>query len=322
MSAANALQPQNSRRKVIAYVESYDDVLFWRTVLRTLETDRHYFEIMLPTKQEEKRTLMGRGKKSAIYSLIQNTGHDMIACVDADYDYLMAGATENSRQLLDTPYVFHTVAYSIENLQCYAEGLHEVCVMATLNDHRIFDFSLFMKEYSRAVWQLFCWSIALYRSFDYGIMTITDMDKIITPGKIDMYNASDVVMRIKHKAANKVKSLRQAYPAMASKVKGVEASLLALGATPETTYLFIHGHYLFDRLVTPLVKSVCRRLIEEREKEIHRFAIHHTQMKNELSCYASSVEDITSMMKKSTAYTESEVFQRIIKQFEKYKEEV
>ena len=58
----------------------------------------------------------------------------MIACVDADYDYLLQGSSEGSRSLLHTPYVFHTFAYSIENLQCYAKGLHDVCVMTTLND--------------------------------------------------------------------------------------------------------------------------------------------------------------------------------------------
>ena len=37
----------------------------------------------------------------------------------------------------------HTYAYAIENYQCYAEALHEVCVMATLNDHPLVDFVAF-----------------------------------------------------------------------------------------------------------------------------------------------------------------------------------
>ena len=110
VTAANALTSQNSRRKIIAYVESYDDVLFWRTVLNQFENDRRYFEILLPTRLNKRRQVMGRGKKSAISSILRNTGRDMIACVDADYDFLMQGVTENSRLLLDTPYVFHTYA--------------------------------------------------------------------------------------------------------------------------------------------------------------------------------------------------------------------
>ena len=30
------------------------------------------------------------------------------------------------------------------NFQCYARGLHETCVMVTLNDRRIFDFERFL----------------------------------------------------------------------------------------------------------------------------------------------------------------------------------
>ena len=65
----------------------------------------------------------------------EKVGNDMIACVDADYDYLLQGATQLSRTILNNPFVFHTYAYAIENLQCFAGGLHEVCVAATLNDH-------------------------------------------------------------------------------------------------------------------------------------------------------------------------------------------
>ena len=157
MTAANALRSQKARRRIVAYVESYDDVLFWRTVLGQFEDSSRYFEIMLPTKERTGKKVIGRGKRSAIESILSNTGRDMIACVDADYDYLMQGATEASRTLLHTPYVFHTFAYSIENLQCYAAGLHNVCVMVTLNDHRVFDFEMFMRVYSVTVWPLFCW---------------------------------------------------------------------------------------------------------------------------------------------------------------------
>ena len=34
------------------------------------------------------------------------TGQSMIACVDADYDYLIQGKTETSRAVISNPYVF------------------------------------------------------------------------------------------------------------------------------------------------------------------------------------------------------------------------
>ena len=48
--AANALKSKNSRRRIVAYVESYDDIYFWRTVLTPFEDDKRYFEVMLPSK--------------------------------------------------------------------------------------------------------------------------------------------------------------------------------------------------------------------------------------------------------------------------------
>ncbi|MFW5503099.1 MAG: DUF4435 domain-containing protein, partial [Segatella copri] len=146
--AANRMTSKKARRKIVAYVESYDDVFFWRSVLGKFENEKRYFDIMLPTRNQH-----------------LDRGRDMIACVDADYDYLRQGSTESSQQMLENPYIFHTYAYAIENFQCYARGLHETCVMVTLNDRRIFDFEHFLEAYSRTIWPLFVWHMLFYIRF-------------------------------------------------------------------------------------------------------------------------------------------------------------
>ena len=83
--AANRLNSKQARRRIVAYVESYDDIFFWRTVLSQLETDRIYFEVMLPSRDSK----LKRGKKAAMMSMLSDkVGGNMIACIDADYDYL------------------------------------------------------------------------------------------------------------------------------------------------------------------------------------------------------------------------------------------
>ena len=157
--AANRLTSKKARRRIVAYVESYDDVFFWRTVLSRFENESQYFQVMLPSRFDH----LERGKKAVMMRLLsQQVGHDMIACVDADYDYLMQGATETSREVLSNPYVFHTYAYAIENLQCYAPSLYEVCVATTLNDHAIFNIDEYLRQYSLAIFPLFVWSIWYY----------------------------------------------------------------------------------------------------------------------------------------------------------------
>ena len=177
--AANQMTSKKARRRIVAYVESYDDIYFWRTVLSRFETDKMYFEVMLPSHQK-----LERGKKSVLMNFIERgekgnggedvLGPDMIACVDADYDYLLQGATSQSRKVVGNPYVFHTYAYAIENLQCYAPSLHDVCVAVTLNDHRIFDFIDYMTQYSEAIFPLFVWSVWAYRSGHYNEFSLTD----------------------------------------------------------------------------------------------------------------------------------------------------
>ena len=162
--AANSLTSKKARRRIVAYVESYDDIYFWRTVLSEFENDKRYFEVMLPSKGN-----LTRGKKSVLMNFLEGEplGRDMIACVDADYDYLMQGRTHQSQKVLASPYVFHTYVYAIENFQCYAPSLHNVCVSVTLNDHRIFDFREYFRQFSEAIFPLFVWSIMLYRNGNY-----------------------------------------------------------------------------------------------------------------------------------------------------------
>ncbi|MBR7087080.1 MAG: DUF4435 domain-containing protein, partial [Prevotella sp.] len=158
--AANRLKPKTARQRIVAYVEAYDDVFFWRTVLSRFENEKRYFEVILPTRVGK----LERGKKAAMMKLLSDkVGRNMIACVDADYDYLTQGASETSRQMLQNPYILHTYAYAIENLQCYAPTLRGVCVAVTLNDRQIFDIAEYLREYSQAIFPLFVWSIWYYR---------------------------------------------------------------------------------------------------------------------------------------------------------------
>ena len=313
-SAANSLKPKNARRKIVAYVESYDDVLFWRTLLGNYEDDTRYFEVMLPS-----HSTLERGKRSVLMNLLYgNVGQDMIACVDADYDYLIQGATQTSKEIISNPYVFHTYAYAIENLQCYAPSLHNVCVMVTLNDHAVFDFQAFMRQFSEAIFPLFVWSIWHYRRNIYGQFTITDFNKVVEIGGFNVYSPEIVITNIRNKVWKKTNWLRKKHPDAKDSYLALKRELIELGVTPGTTYLYIQGHHLFDKVVMPLMTKVCGILIRERESEIRHQAVHSTQMRNELSCYSHSVQDIEQMLKKNMGYVMSEPFRRTQKDIERF----
>lgn len=312
--AANSLTSKKASRKIVAYVESYDDIFFWRTVLSRYENENRYFEVMLPS-----RDVLLRGKKSVLMNFIgDNVGPDMIACVDADYDYLLQGATDTSKKILDSPYVFHTYAYAIENFQCYAPSLHDVCVMATLNDHAIFDFVDFIRQYSVVSYPLFVWSIWIYRYGQLSDFSLGDFCRVVETGNININDPQTVIEHLRHKVQRKIGQLQHRHPKAKESYLKLKEELRKLGVTPDTTYLFIQGHHLFDAVIAPLVSRVCNRLRMEREDEINRTAVHDTQRRNEISCYENSLMDIKAMLKKNTGYMTSPLFQRIQDDVAKY----
>ena len=316
--AANALTSKKARHRIVAYVESYDDIYFWRTVLSEFENDKRYFEVMRPSKMN-----LTRGKKSVLMNFLEGEplGKDMIACVDADYDYLIQGRTHQSRRILESPYVFHTYVYAIENYQCYAPSLHNVCVSVTLNDHRIFDFREYFAQFSEAIFPLFVWSVMVYRNGNYPKFSITDFCRVADPGGFNVQNPGPSIANVKRKVHTKINELQRQYPDAKEEYLATKDDLRALGVTPQTTYLYIQGHHLFDTVVTPILSKVCNLLRQERQNEIYYATAHKTQKRNEMSCYENSLQDIKVMLKKNTGYTSSEQFRRLQDDIRQYLDE-
>ena len=307
IESANRLKPKTARRKIVAYVESYDDVFFWRTILEDFESDKLYFQVMLPS-----RTTLGKGKKTALMNQLgAGLGQYMIACVDADYDWLLQGHTEVSRLLCNSPYVLHTYAYAIENYQCYAPGLHTVCVMSTLNDREIIDLEAFMAEYSRIIWPLFVWSIWAYRYDQYKDFRITDFCETVSFRDINPYHPQDSLEYVRRHVNRKINWLHQRFPQGKKTYAPLRDELLSLGLTPETSYLYMQGHTLFENVVMSVLSPVCVLLRKEREKEINSLAGHATQRQNELSSYQHSQSPVDEMLRKGSGYKDCPPYQRL-----------
>lgn len=313
--AANKMTSKKARRKIVAYVESYDDVFFWRSVLGRYEDDTRVFDIMLPTRNQH----LDRGKKAAISSMLKGVGRNMIACVDADYDYIRQGETEMSKQMLENPYIFHTYAYAIENYQCYAKGLHETCVMVTLNDHSIFNFERFLDSYSQQIWPLFVWHVAFMRR---GKMSqhfdMAAFNKVIVLPSVRIQDPQWAIDCLGKKVKAKLFFFEQHFPKVKESITAETQRLRSLGINEHNTYLYIQGHHLFDLVVSPVVQSVCDALRNERENEIRNQALHSEQARTEMSCYENSLGKVKMMMKKNTYYQFSPEFRKILADVEKF----
>ena len=307
IEAMNRLGGKQGRKRIVAYVESYDDVFFWSNLLRPLEGDKYQFEVMLPS-----RTSLCKGKKIALANeLGDRLGRCMIACVDADYDYLMQGCTPTSAEVCRNPYVFHTYVYAIENFQCFAPALQSVCVMATLNDHRLFDFERFMQQYSEVIWPLFVWNVWCYRYGGYKQFSMLDFYHVVQLSQINYYHPEQTLDHLRHLVNAKIARLQKQFPQGRKTYKPLRDELLDLGLKPQTTYLYMRGHDLFDGIVAPLLGGVCEMLRREREREIRKLAEHAVQMQNELSAYQHATATVEEMLRKHTAYTECAEYKRV-----------
>lgn len=302
IAAANRLDASRTGRRVMAFVESFDDVLYWSQLLRPLERDGLHFEVVLPS-----RTSLSKGKKVA---MANDLGPEMIACVDADYDYLMQGSTEQSERLCGDPWVFHTYAYAIENLQCYAPALQGVCVMAALSDESLFPFEQFLADYSRTIWPLLVWNVWAYRYGFYKQFSLSDLARVVAIEEINFHHPEQTIEQLRRRVNAKVSRLQRTFPEGRATYKPLQESLLRLGLTPETSYLYMRGHDLMDGVVVPLLTAVCERLRRDRENEIHRLAVHQLQMQNELSAYRHAISPVDEMMRKHTLYTQCPLYQR------------
>lgn len=298
-SAAHKLYSKKVRRRIIAYVESYDDVAFWRTLLEEFEDDEHYFQVMLPST-----TSLAKGKKMVLMNTLNTAelGKSMIACVDSDYDFLLQGVTNTSRKINRNKYIFQTYAYAIENYHCYADSLHEVCVQSTLNDRPILDFSAYMKRYSEIVYPLFLWNVWFYRQRDTYTFPMYDFHSFTALRDINLRHPENSLEALEHRVNAKVAELKKRFPRSINNVNNLQSELKELGLWPETTYLYMQGHHVMDNVVMKLLVPVCTVLRREREQEIKRLAEHNEQFRNELTCYENSQVNVEIMVKKNVAY--------------------
>lgn len=292
-------------------------MFFWRSVLGRYEDDKLTFDIMLPSRNQH----LDRGKKAAISNMLKGVGRDMIACVDADYDYILQGATEMSRQMLENPYIFHTYAYAIENFQCYAKGLHETCVMVTLNDHRIFNFERFLQSYSQTIWPLFVWHVVFLQRRKMTMhFDMCEFNKVVVLPSVRIQNPKWAIEYLSKKVRAKMFQLERRFPKLKDALPETERMLRDLGINDNNTYLYIQGHHLFDLVVSPVVQTVCDILRNEQENDIRDRAVHSEQARTEIACYENSLGKVKMMMKKNTYYQFSPEFQKILADVEKYLE--
>lgn len=306
LGASCSLYSKNAPERVYVYVESYDDIPFWRSVFTDFENDTLCFEIMVPSS-----TSLVKGKKKVL-DLIPSSGKNLILCVDSDYDYLLQDTTDTSKKVNQEKYVFQTYTYSIENYYCLAEHLHQACVKAVLCDRKLINWCHFFQTYSTIVYELFLWSVSFYKIQQESCFSINNFCSIIRlPENLDLLKMEDAFQMLENKIASEISRLEQIYPEQCSVKDALGEQLKTLGVCKENAYLFIHGHTIMDHVLLKIIIPLCNKLKRENLESIKLLAKDDEDKRNNLNYYNREISKVEDILTSTTAYRTSDLFQKI-----------
>ncbi|MFI3259476.1 MAG: DUF4435 domain-containing protein [Rikenellaceae bacterium] len=294
------------QRLVKVYVEGYEDVAFWRGIFDHFTNPYIRFEISVPTRKD-----LPKGKK-ILMGMIPRSNPELILCVDADFDHLFHNTTPQSRELNEAEFMFHTYAYATENYLCYAPSLHNVCVKATKNDTRIFDFEQFMEGYSRAIYPAFLWYTYSAQLASENIFILTEFRSTVRLGFVEIERSGDATVEwVARNVERRVAHLASKYPEMLSNLDEYRAGIEARGVTPENCYLYMHGHTLMDNVVMIVLNTVCEKLRKMALARIIDSSKEGMALKNEISNFNNIQRSIRDVLLDNENYVHCPLYKML-----------
>ena len=303
----------DGRELVHVYVEGYEDVAFWRAIFDHFDNEYLRFEISVPTRED-----LPKGKK-VLMSMIPRSNDHLLLCVDSDFDYLFGDETPQAKEICDAEFMFHTYTYATENYLCYAPSLHNVCVKATKNDSKIFDFVEFMAEYSRRVYPLFLWYAYSAQIDSVSVLPLIEFKNAVRLGYLEVENnGADTLAWLERQINRKVQRLEERYPEMASCMDEFAQRLRQRGVEPENTYLFMHGHTLMDNVVMVMLNSVCDKLRKMSVAQIQSSSKEGISLKNEMSNYMNQLRSIRDVLLDNENYTACPLYNNLRADIQNY----
>ncbi len=308
------LPPEDDRHLVHVYVEGYEDVAFWRGIFDHFRNPYLRFEISVPNRDD-----LPKGKKVLMSMLNRTEKESVLLCVDSDFDYLFAGETEQSARILNADNMFHTYTYATENYLCYAPSLRNVCVKATKNDTRIFDFERFMAAYSEIIYPLFLWYVHSARNSTESVFTLAEFRAAVRLGYVDIrHNGEGTLAWLQRNVERRRLALERDNPTMCEAVEALGTQLNKRGVERDNCYLFMHGHTLMDNVTMPLLSAVCDKLRQLSVAKINGSKVEGVALKNELQNYTNTLRSIRDVLLDNENYTSCPLYKRLRDDIQEY----
>lgn len=288
-----------NRRKgtiIEVFVENEDDIPFWKDIFNGFQIQTKIFPAS--------KTSLTRGKQEVL-KMANEAGSFMLLCVDSDYDYLLNGATNQSKIIKENPFIFQTYTYSIENYKCYAESLDQILVEATMNDNQDFDCATFIKKYSEIIYKLFLYSFFYEKQSQEisgsseHIFTISDFCSIIKLTQNIDFNNNEALDTLSERVNLKIASL----PTIEGNTKFLlEKELNTLGLSPENTYLFIQGHTIYENIVPLLINPFYDYSKKQKIESFKKFSRADEEKVNKINQYRNQIVNLEAVLQTHKYY--------------------
>lgn len=305
---------KKASKPILVYVESYEDVAFWHTILSKHNSSPYRFEIY-PASQDS----LTKGKNEALKRSEGSLGDFLIICVDSDYDYILQDHTPQSTKINQSDYILQTYSYAIENLRCFAASLDEVCVRSCNRVNNKLDFSQLLENYSEIIYEAFTWSVCLVKNIPHFNIKLFNQ-AISFSGQngiqIDLNDIQNRLVTIEKQVENLMNDWQKEYPDLKEAVIESQATLSGLGVEPNNTYLFVRGHTLQDDFLIYFLKSVCDTLSKEEIDRIKQ--IGGKNIGDSITQYKNSTKNVENTLLLNTSFESCFLYQKIKHDIERF----
>ena len=267
IKTAGLFRSPRAKPYLYVYVESEEDVLFWRVFWDRYET---YYYIIISPVQIPNRTddtecaICGKDYSISLAMKGQLTlNSSSFICVDADYDWFIDDYHAYTEFLRNNKFIITTYWYSIENIQCHPINLHRYFFDLTFASECKYDFKKVMGNASELYSELFLICLVSLSKKDNQYKLVHGDDSFANDLKNIKYNNSEVVQEtidFVHEKEKRLQPYKRENIALYSEIRD---KLTARGFTPDNYYLIMQGHAIAEGVVRHLFGDICKMMHTE-----------------------------------------------------------
>ncbi len=240
--------------KAAIHVEDKDDEEFWDKLLKKVcPGDR--FRFITYSRTEKGHIATG----CSVCLLYRDFLDDKLAiAIDSDLRYLRQQNGINASN-----YILQTYTYSFENHLCFPERLSEITERITGMRNDIFNYDIFLKNYSREIYPLFLMFLYASRQPRH-IFPMNELRRVINMNLFHnriCNNGESVIELLKEEVRKRMKTLNLIYPHFDEYKERIRYSVLGLNES--NAYLYIRGHNIFNLMIS-IGNEVCNALMKKK----------------------------------------------------------